>query len=203
MVSGFTVAIVAGGKSSRMGTDKSFVRLLNKPLIEHVMERVSDLGQDDTILITNRPADYDHLRLPMYTDVLPEKGSLGGIYTAVHYSRSKYTLVVACDMPFVNPRLLRHMVSLLGEKDGPFDVVVPRVNGYPEGLHAIYGKACLLPIEKRLKLDQLKVIGFYNDVRVRYLDEAEYLPFDPTGHSFQNINTPDEIHNAENLLKSN
>lgn len=185
-----------------MGTDKSFVRLLNKPLIEHVMERVSNLGQDETLLITNRPADYAHLRLPMYTDVLPDKGSLGGIYTAIHYSRSEYTLVVACDMPFVNPKLLRYMINLLDEKDGPFDVVVPRMDGYPEGLHAIYHKNCLNPIRVQLERNQLKVIGFYSGIRVRYLDEPEYTALDPKRLSFQNINTPEEIRRAEDLLKS-
>lgn len=185
-----------------MGTDKSFVRLLGRPLIEHVIERVSDLGQDETLLITNRPADYAHLRLPMYADVLPDKGSLGGIYTAIHNSRSEYTLVVACDMPLVNPKLLHYMVELLGEKEGPVDVVVPRVEGYPEGLHAIYGKACLSPIRKQLELGQLKVISFYDGVRVRYLDEPEYRPFDPKSQSFLNINTPEEIRWVENLVKS-
>jgi molybdopterin-guanine dinucleotide biosynthesis protein A len=138
----------------------------------------------------------------MYTDVLPDKGSLGGIYTAVHYSRSDYTLVVACDMPFLNPNLLRYMVGLLDEKDGPFDVVVPRVEGYPEGLHALYHKNCLVPIHRQLELNQLKVISFYGGVRVRYLDEPEYAPFDPKNLSFQNVNTPEEVSWAENLFKS-
>jgi molybdopterin-guanine dinucleotide biosynthesis protein A len=196
----FTVAVMAGGKSSRMGSDKSFVRLLNKPLIEHVLERVSGLGQNETLLITNRPADYTHLGLPMYGDVLPDKGSLGGIYTAIHYSSNEYTLVIACDMPLVNPALLRHMLSLLGEREDSYDVVVPRVDGYPEGLHAVYSKACLSPIRGRLEQGALKVIGFYGAVHVRYLDEPDYARIDPKGRSFLNINTPDEIRWAEAIL---
>jgi molybdopterin-guanine dinucleotide biosynthesis protein A len=127
--------------------------------------------------------------------VLPEKGSLGGIYTAIHYSQNPYTLVIACDMPFVSPSLLRHMIGLC--EGDQFDVIVPRVDGYPEGLHAIYSKACLAPIRQRLDADKLKVIGFYDDVRVRPLDEAEYRPFDPQGHSFDNINTPEELAEAQ------
>ena len=123
----FTVAIIAGGKSSRMGQDKSFVQLQGKPLIEHILARLSDLGQDETILITNRPDAYAHLRLPMYGDLLPNKGSLGGIYTAIHYSRTPDTLVIACDMPFVNAALLRYMLGLREAEGGPFDVIVPRV----------------------------------------------------------------------------
>jgi len=194
---GFSVAIMAGGKSSRMGTDKSFVPLLGKPMITHVVERLTGLGQDETFLITNRPDDYAHLGLPMYNDVVPDKGSLGGIYSAVHYSRNLYTLVVACDMPFVNPILLEYMIVLSNSET--FDVIVPRVEGYPEGLHAIYGKACMEVIRSKLDADQLKVIGFYADVRVRYLDEVEYTPLDPKGLSFRNINTPDELREAQSF----
>ena len=193
-----TLALMAGGKSSRMGTDKSFVLLDGKPLIEHLMRRTASLGQNETILIANRPDDYAHFGLPMFSDVLPEKGSLGGIYSAVYHSQSEYTLVLACDMPFANPALLRHMIGLL---DSPYDVVVPRVAGYPEGLHAIYGKTCLPAIRARLDADHLKVIGFYEDVRVRYLDEAEYQRFDAQGLSFFNVNTPEELERAQALAK--
>jgi len=101
-------------------------------------------------------------------------------------------------MPFVNPKLLRYMLGLMNS--GEYDVIVPRVDGYPEGLHAIYGKNCLNPIRAKLDAGQLKVIGFYDEVRVRYLDEAEYQPFDPKGLSFQNINTPDELRQAQTLV---
>lgn len=196
----FSTVIMAGGKSSRMGTDKSFVKLLGKPMIEHIIERLSDLGQSETILITNRPDDYAHLGLPMHADVIPEKGSLGGIYSAIYHSQYPHTLVVACDMPFVNPALLRYMIGLC---DGSYDVIVPRVEEYPEGLHAIYRKACLEAIKKQLDADRLKVIGFYGDVRVRYIDEPEYATFDPKGLSFQNINTPEELEKAQQLAQGN
>ncbi|MBL8133301.1 MAG: molybdenum cofactor guanylyltransferase [Anaerolineae bacterium] len=196
----FTLAIIAGGKSARMGTDKSFVPILGRPLIEHLLARTADLGQAETLLVTNRPADYAALALPMVGDVLPEKGSLGGIYTALHYSRSPFTLVLACDMPFVSPNLLRTMVDL--SQGGAFDVIVPRVAGYPEGLHAVYSRACLPHIRERLDAGQLKVIGFYEAVRVRYLDEAEYQPFDPKGTAFFNVNTPEELAQAQRLAQA-
>lgn len=195
-MSGFTVAIIAGGKSSRMGTDKSFVEIGGKPVIEHLIQRVTDIGQAETLLITNRPDEYAHLNLPMVGDVLPDKGSLGGIYTAIYYSQNPYTLTLACDMPFVSADLLKYMLSL---RDG-FDVVVPRVDQYPQGLHAVYGKACLDPIRQRLDADRLKVMGFYEAVHVRYIDEPEYQPFDPKGLSFFNINTPEELEQARQLL---
>lgn len=199
MTKPFTIAISAGGKSSRMGTDKAFVNILGKPLIEHMIERVADVGQQETILITNRLPDYAHLTLPMYKDVLPDKGSLGGIYSAIYHSTRPYTLVLACDMPFVSTDLLRYMAAL---RDGDqFDVIVPRVDGYPEGLHALYSHDCLEPIRKRLEADELKVISFYDDVRVRYIDEDEYAAFNEKGLAFYNVNTPDELKKARKLAE--
>lgn len=195
----FTLAIVAGGKSTRMGRDKSFVPLNGRPLIEHVLERTRDLGQTETILIVNQLTLYAHLGLPMFADLLPDRGSLGGIYTAIHHSGTPYTLCVACDMPFLNAELLRYQIALASD----YDVVVPRVDRYPEGLHAVYSQACLPAIRSQLAADRLKVIGFYQDVRVRYLDEQEWQRFDPEGLSFRNINTPGELDAASTIVPDN
>ncbi|HEX6386316.1 MAG TPA: molybdenum cofactor guanylyltransferase, partial [Anaerolineae bacterium] len=156
-----TVAILAGGKSSRMGTDKSFVLFQGRPMIEVVREQVTGLG-DELVLITNKPDTYAYLGLSMFGDVYPHYGSLGGIFTAIHYASHPYTLVVACDMPWLNRPLLEYMISLRETAD----VVVPRWEKYPEPLHAVYSKACLAPIEANLKAKRLKITGFFGQVRV-------------------------------------
>lgn len=195
----FTLAIVAGGKSSRMGTDKAFVSILGKSLIEHIMERTENIGQAETILITNHLADYAHLSLRMYEDVMPNKGSLGGIYSAIHHSSHPYTLVLACDMPFINPDLLCYLAVL---RNGDWhDVIVPRDEGHPQGLHAVYSKACLEPIHKQLEKNELKVIGFYDAMRVRYVDEPEYKIFDEHGLTFYNVNTPEDLKEARRIAE--
>lgn len=199
MTTPFSVAISAGGKSTRMGTDKAFVDLNGKPVIEHLLARVRDLGQAETILIANRQEAYAHLGLPIFPDALADTGSLGGIYTAILHSQQPYTLVLACDMPFANPDLLRYLLNL--RTGDQFDVIVPRVDGFPEGLHAVYSKACLPPIRRRLDANRLKVIGFYADVRVRYLDEKDWQPFDPDGISFYNVNTPEQLAAARRLAQ--
>lgn len=193
-----TVAIIAGGKSSRMGTDKAFVKLDDKPLIQHVIDCTANLGQSETLLVTNRLEDYAHLGLPMYTDVQPEKGSLGGIYTALMYAETPLTLVVACDMPFLNPDLLKFMIAKASED---IDIVVPRVDGYPQGLHAVYRKTCLEPIAEQLEANRLKIIRFYDRMRVYYLDEDDYRTYDTDGRSFANLNTPEELAEARDHLK--
>ncbi len=193
----FSLAIIAGGQSRRMGRDKAFVHLAGKPLIEHVIERSAELGQDETILITNMPAQYAHLGLPMHRDILPNKGSLGGIYTALVQAQCPDVLVLACDMPFVNSDLLRYMADQIR---ADIDIVAPRVDCYPQGLHAIYKKTCIAPIANQLAADRLKIIRFYDQMRVRYLDETEYAAFDPLGRCFANLNTPAELAEAERLL---
>lgn len=193
-----SIAINAGGKSSRMGTNKAFVEIAGRPLIEHIIDKLNRLAPPELFLITNEPDSYAHLGLTMYGDVMPDKGSLGGIYSAIYHSHSHHTLVVACDMPFLNPELLRYLISLAGDN---VDVVVPRVDQYPQGLHAVYSKNCLQPIKARLEADHLKVIGFYGDVQVRYVDEHEYELFGDAARSFFNINTPEDLLEARRLLE--
>lgn len=183
-----TVALQAGGKSSRMGQDKSFVPFQGLPMIEVVRERVAGLGQE-MILITNKPEEYGHLGLPTFTDIFPDKGPLGGIYTAIERASHPYVLVVACDMPWLNRDLLRYMIDLRKTAD----VVVPRWDKFPEPLHAIYSKSCLDPIRAKLEVDQLKITGFFGQVDVRFVERDEIARFDPDGRSFANINTPDDL----------
>ena len=183
-----TVAIQAGGKSSRMGTDKSFVLFEGRPMIETIITKVANLG-DELILITNKPTDYEHLGLPMFSDIYPDHGSLGGIYTAVSHATHPHTLVVACDMPWLNPQLLQYMIDLKETAD----IIVPRWQEFPEPLHAIYNKNCLAPIQKKLEAKQLKITKFYSDVTVRYVEKDEIEPLDRNGRSFANINTPQDL----------
>ena len=193
MINKLTVAIMAGGQSSRMGTDKSFVLFEGRPMIEVVIDAVAGLG-DETLLITNKPDEYAHLHLPMVSDVYPDHGSLGGIFTAVHAATHPHTLIVACDMPWLNRPLLEHMATLRETAD----VIVPRWEKYPEPLHAIYSKACLAPIEAKLKEKRLKITGFFGQVAVRFVEREEIERFDGNGRSFANINSPDDLAEAGN-----
>ena len=183
-----TVAIQAGGKSSRMGTDKSFVPFNGRPLIEVVIDAVRGLG-DELILITNKPQAYAHLGLPMYGDLYPETGPLGGIYTALYNAEHPHLLTVACDMPWLNRPLLEYMAGLRGTAD----VIVPRWDKYPEPLHALYSQACLEPIREKLVAGQYKITAFFGRVSIRFVDRAEIERFDPMGRSFVNVNTPEEL----------
>lgn len=196
-MSKLSIAILSGGKSSRMGTDKALLPIEGKTMIEHIIAQVKDIG-DEVIVITNAPEQYKFLGLPLFSDVLPDKGALGGLYTAIDAATHPYTLILACDMPFVNRDLLRYMSSLTPEADA----VVPKIaapdgekkkSGMAEPLRAIYSKACLAPIRKCIDEDNLKMIAFFRDVRLRWVDEAEIRRFDPDRVTFMNVNTPEEF----------
>jgi molybdopterin-guanine dinucleotide biosynthesis protein A len=201
MASAVTVAILAGGKSSRMGTDKSFVRVLGRPLIEDILAQADGLGAE-TILITNQPERYAYLGVPHFPDVLPETGALGGIYSALYHSNQPHTLCLACDMPFLVRPLLDYLLALIPEGD----VIVPRlmVDGVAEAepFRAVYAHTCLGPIRAALEAGRRRVISFFPDVRVRYVDEPEINRFDPQHLSFFNINTPADLERARKLAGS-
>lgn len=178
-----------------MGTDKSFVPLLGKTLIEHVLDSVKGLGSEN-LIITNRPKGYAHLGLPMVTDIFRDHGPLGGMHAALHYAESPHVLIVACDMPWLNRSLLQHMISRREEAD----VIVPRWDRFPEPLHAVYSRQCLAHIENNLKEKKLKIVSFYSKVDVLFLDRAAIVTFDPSGRSFANINTPQDLSEAKDSL---
>lgn len=193
-MSDFTVAIMAGGKSSRMGRNKALIKIGQQTILERIIERTADLGQHQTLLVTNTPEVYADFGLDMVSDVLPDCGALGGIYTALHYSTVPYstvpyTVVIACDMPFVSADVLRLMLSYRAD----YDAVVPTVGGYPQGLHAVYSQNCLPSIRQRLELGKLKVSAIYDNLRVKYLDETAIAPLDKQGLALSNINTPDDL----------
>lgn len=178
-----------------MGANKAFVQVGGRPVIERVIERVRPLA-DELVIIANTPTEYAHLGLPIFTDLLPGKGPLGGVYTAISQTRSDHTLVVSSDQPFLNSALLRFLLEI---RHG-YDVVVPlNREGYPQSMHAVYGKGCLGPIRRCLDTDRLKVIGFYADVHVRSVTGEEIDRFDPERLSFFNVNTPDDLAEAERI----
>jgi molybdopterin-guanine dinucleotide biosynthesis protein A len=191
-----TVAILAGGRSSRMGTDKAFVRVLGRPLIELVLEQVRGVG-GETLIVTNQPEPYAYLGLPLFGDVLPGKGALGGVYSALSAATRPYVACTACDMPFLSRPLLDYLASLRREAD----VVVPRLGGEAEPFRSIYSRACLAPIRAALDAGRMRVVSFYPDVRVRFVEEPEIDHFDPRHVSFFNVNRPEDLEAARQLAE--
>jgi len=189
--------VLAGGKSHRLGRDKAFLEIGGTPLIERVTERLKQVG-DEVLLVTNNLEPFAYLQLPVIKDVHPGQGVLGGLYTGLRAARHQYSLVVACDMPFLDPKLLRYMVILAPGHD----VVIPCVRGMYEPLHAIYSQDCVGPIERVLAQGKRRIVDFFPAVRVRYVSEEEVSILDPQLLSFFNINTPEDLSRARQLAAS-
>ena len=200
-----SAAVLAGGQSRRMGTDKALLPLRpgDPPLAQVVIDRVRAVADDVIVVASDRPA-YAVFGVPVSPDRFPEAGTLGGIATALAATRHAHCLVVACDMPFLDIELLRWMA----EHPRTYDVLVPRLPGESrqgggfvyQTLHAIYGKTCLPAIERRLAVGQRQVIGFFPEVNVEAVDEAAIRAIDPDLRSFFNANTPEAAAEARRLL---
>ena len=185
---GVTGFILAGGKSSRYGTNKALVEVDGVHLIDRAVRVMKAVFKDITIL-TNTPADYAFLDLPMVEDIIRGLGPIGGIYTGLEIMPEEAGFFVACDMPFLNEALLRHMVAVRGD----FDAVVPRMGWMLEPLHAIYTRECLPVIKASIDSHNYQILKCFEKFRIKYLDEEELRAFDPELRSFFNINQPKDL----------
>ncbi len=161
-----------------------------------MIERASDMLRRvvrDVIVITNSPEDYEFLALPMFRDLIPGYGALGGLYTGLKVCSRSHGLFVACDMPFLNEKVLAHMVALV---DGGHDIVIPRIKGLLEPLHAIYATTCLPYVEQLMKTGDLKIVNMYPFVSILEVPESDLRVFDPTFRFIMNVNTPDDLEKA-------
>lgn len=187
--------ILAGGKSRRMGgSPKALLPFEGRPLIQHILERLESV-LPDCLVVTNSPELYAFLERPMVADVFPDGGSLGGIYSGLRAAAGDAAFCVACDMPFLSPALVRYLTGRAGEAD----VVIPEAAGELQTLHAVYGKACLPAMERRLRAGRLRVVGFFDDVQVLRVPEAEIARFAAPALAFMNLNTPDDVGAARTL----
>ena len=196
-----TVCIQAGGQSSRMGEDKALKTFLGRPLIQRVVERLSPVA-DELIVTTNRPEEYSFLGLPIFSDLKPGRGALGGLYTAIASATNPVVAVIACDMPFASPTLLEAANEILLAEEA--DVVIAKGEEGYEPLHAVYRcETCLPAIESAIDADQWKVIAWFPQVKVRLLTPEDLERYDPSGLAFWNVNTPEEFTKAEGLAQRN
>jgi len=192
-----TLAIQAGGKSSRMGQDKALMPFRGRPLIQTVMDRLAPIA-DEILITTNNPDAYRFLDLPLYCDLRPDRGALGGLYTALSSAKGDLVAVVACDMPFASLPLFKTASKLIVETGT--DVVIPKTEHGFEPLHALYRReTCTPAIEAALDADKWKVISWFDDVRVRTLSVEETAAFNLDGLTFWNLNTPEDFAKAEEL----
>ena len=190
-----SVVIQAGGQSSRMGQDKALKLFLGRPLIRRVIERVQPIA-DELLVTTNHPEDYAFLKLPLFTDLKPGRGALGGLYTALFSAKHSVVAVVACDMPFASAELFKAASDILVKEEA--DVVIAKSDEGYEPLHAVYRReACLPAIEAAIASDRWRMDSWFPQVKMRLLTSEEIKLYDLNSLAFSNINTPEEFAQAE------
>ena len=204
-----TGVILAGGKNSRIGLNKAFLEIGGKKIIDRTIEIYKKIF-DEILIITNTPEDYQYLtesviltlnevkgknlKLKIYTDLIPHRGSLGGIYTGLHYSKSDYAFFAACDMPFLNERVIRHIIKVARD----YDIIVPYFKHRLHPLHAVYSKKCLPLIKVMVGKNRLKIKDLFLKCKVKRITDIPETKLPP----FSNINTMRDFRRADKMYSS-
>ena len=183
-----TGAILAGGSSRRMGTNKAFIRIDGSTVIERSVKLFRE-AFDDIFIVANDVLLYEGLDARVVSDLIKGAGSLGGIYTAVFHSRDKSVFVAACDMPSLDLEAVRRTA---GTPLGGFDAAVPFIGGRYHPMHAVYSRKCLKPIKAMIEDGNLRVTDLLERIRVKRLTE-DYFRGLPIESSVENVNTRDDL----------
>jgi molybdopterin-guanine dinucleotide biosynthesis protein A len=192
-----TGVLLAGGKSLRMGQDKRYLIVGEQTLLERGLSVLRSIFHTVLVVIAQ---DSPPLKIDarVVRDLVPDCGSLGGIYTGLTQATTQYIFAVACDMPFLN----QAVIAQFTDRRDTADIVMARLAARLHPMHALYSKKCLPAMEQMIAARQLKIQGLVShaSLRVQYITEAELLTIDPTGRSFQNVNTPEDLEMARSLL---
>jgi molybdopterin-guanine dinucleotide biosynthesis protein MobB len=191
----FSIAVLAGGESSRMGSNKALKMLSGKPVISHLLDSLKPLSQD--VFITARDvAPYEDLGFPIRGDLYAQKAALVGIYSSLAASGNDWCFTVACDMPFAEPSL----VMMLAELAHGHDAVVPVSQRGMEPLHAFYSRACLARMRHRIETGELALHDLLDSLDVRYVDLVEMAPLCDPNMVFLNVNTVVDLEEATRIF---
>ena len=180
-----TAIILAGGQSQRMGTEKGLVPFRGRPLIASVLE-VAKKVADEILLVTANPA-YERFGYPLIEEEFRGKGPLSGICSGLSYSSSAKNLVLGCDMPFLNVRLLAELQASAGAEQ----VLLTQHKGLPEPLCSVYDRSCVAHIRTLLEQNQLKITDALAGLKTRLIsfDGKDWF----RGNEFTNLNSPEEL----------
>jgi molybdopterin-guanine dinucleotide biosynthesis protein A len=193
-----TGIILSGGKSLRMGENKSFIKVNGIPIINRIYDLFKEIFRE-IIIVTNQKELFSSFDAKIYSDLLTDKGVLGGLYTGIFFSNFPYSFCVACDMPFIKTSVVQYLIKNIQD----YDAIVPRTIDGLQPLHAIYSKRCLEPIKKIVDQGNYKVIDFYKMIKVKIVNEDDFISLDPLKESFINVNTPEELYLIKKNLKLN
>lgn len=191
MKSELTGIILAGGQSKRMGTNKAFVRLNRKLLIDYVLDVLKEVTPRIILSVGSEIIHYENL--PAVQDIFPGSGPLGGIYSALQYSETEMNLVISCDMPFVSAELLSFLIEETTEHHADVSLPVDE-HGYWQPLCAVYRKSILPYLENAILKKELKLKMIIEKVNYKVISiDKMHKFYNP--NAFLNMNTPEDVNN--------
>lgn len=196
MITDVTGVLLAGGKSRRMGEDKRFLLVGEQTLFERSGVVLRKLFEQVCIVIAQDSPPLQ-TEVSVVRDLIPDCGSLGGLYTGLRLAKTQHIFLAACDMPFVHEGLVRFLIGL---KDNA-DVVLATWNNQLQPTHAVYSRDCLPVLEDLIHRRELKIQHMitHPSLRVRLVTEMEVRRIDVEGRSFLNVNTPSDLEAARTL----
>jgi len=186
-IEGVSGVILAGGRSTRMGRNKALLPYKGKPLIEAIYRLMAELFKD-VVVVTNTPEDYDFLPCPKTADIHVGKGSLAGVHAGLSWAATKWIFVVGCDMPYIEPPLVRYLAGRLGSEAA----LVPQSEAGLEPLHAFYSREALPLLDAALRAENVRIIDVLAQLPAKVIPAAEIAAVAPGSRSFMNLNTPED-----------
>lgn len=199
MYSDITGVILAGGKSSRMGTNKSFLKIGNQTIIERIADLMKSVFSE-VILITNTPEEYPFLNLPTFEDIYKWKGPLAGIHSALVHSKTEKIFVLSCDVPLMSKEMIEYIVEYNSDKP----IIFCEAAGYHQPLVGVYSKVILCEVENFISTTEVSDKSFHH-----FLKSVEAEIIHPEKLSFYkdelffNVNRPEDFEELKKIFIHN
>lgn len=195
-----TGIILAGGESKRLNNvEKSNLLVGNRRIIAWMMTVYEKLFSE-IILVSNHPTTYLEWDAIVVKDIYTKRSSLTGIHSGLFYTKTDHAFIAACDTPFLKKDLVKVIVQHI---DSSTDVVIPRTDVGIEPLCAVYSRRCLQTVQGALEQNNLKIRNVFNKLKVKEVPETVLRKIDPGLASFFNINTPDDLEQANRMINEN
>lgn len=195
-----TGIILAGGESKRLNNvEKSNLLVGDKRIIAWMMNVYEKLF-DEIILVSNHPGTHLEWDAIIVKDIYTKRSSLTGIHSGLFYTKTDHAFIAACDTPFLKMDLVKIIVQQI---DSSADVVIPKTDVGIEPLCAVYSRRCLQAVQSALERNNLKIRNLFNKLKVKEIPESVLRQKDPGLDSFFNINTPDDLKQANRMINKN
>ncbi len=193
-----TGVILAGGKNSRLpGEKKTFRRVGDDMILTRIHSLFSKLF-NEVIIVVNDPMDFVGWDMMVVTDIHPSRCALAGLHAGLFYASNPWVYVTACDVPFANEQVIRHLIS---QRESGAEVIIPRTDDGLEPLTAAYSKECIPLIETNLEKKIFMIKKFFRKKKIKEIPVSELKKLDPSMRFMFNVNTPEDLETARLLVK--